>query len=270
MFVFFLEVRIALKVLFRARFLSFLFWLSVLLITLVLMAAQFSARQPQTVGLDVGISFVRLALPFLSVFWLQELLSREIDRKYFLISMAYPRPRYLYFLARAVAVFVLLFSVLTILAGLLAVVVHLVGQSYMQSTPVSLGKYYWLTIAFLGLDLGVVAAMGALLAVVAVTPSFVLIGMFGFMVAARSFSPIVALLASDGSLVRGGDAYKTSLDFLGYVLPDLAALDVRMAALYGQGIFIPDDWVVRVVSVVVYGAALLLIAIWAQSRKQFV
>lgn len=263
------EFLTALRLASRARIYSIAIWLAILLAVAAWLAAQFSGRQPATVALDVGISVIRLGLPIVAVFLLQELLSREFDHRLFLTSLTYPRPRYGFLIGRALAILTTLLLLLVALAAILAAVVTAVGVQYAQATPPRLGLPYVLTIAFIALDLTVVLAVGALCGVVASTPSFVLIGTLGFMLVARSFSSIVALLASNDNLVQNTQTYRTSLDLLGYLLPDLASLDVRMIALYGQMRFLPDDWALRVAGALAYAMAVFCLAVWALNRKRF-
>ena len=248
-----------------ARLTSFAAWLALLLTAGVLVAAEFSARQPATVALDTGLSLLRLALPLLAVLLLQELLSREFDRKLYLSSLTYPRPRHQFLLGRVAAIAVLLLGLLAALAALTI----WIGHGYAQATPPDLGLPYLVTIAFIALDLLVVLAIGTLIAVATTTPSFVLIGTLGFMLVARSYSAIVALLTRDTTLVSNANSYQSSLSLLGYLLPDLAALDVRMISLYGQWQFLPEDWALRVVATLAYAAALLALAVWTLNRKKF-
>ncbi len=258
-------VRLAL----RARFLSIAAWLVVFVVGAALLAAQFSARQPATVGLDVGLSVLRLALPLAIIILVQELFSREFDRRYFLMSLTYPRPRYGFLLGR-VAVVATLSAVLLVTVGLLlAGVIWWVGTGYEQSTPVALGAPYWVTLSFLAADLLVVTCVATFLAVVAVTPSFVLVGTLGFAIAARSYSTIVALLRDHPDVVSHADRYGDSVELLGYLLPDLAALDTRMAALYGSWTFVPESWAITLLGSVGYGAGFIGLAIWAIQRKRF-
>lgn len=253
----------------RARYL----WLagcSLLVLALAsLLAAQFSGRQPATVALDVGLSVIRLLLPLILVLMIQELLSREFDRRYFLNSLTYPRPRYHLFLGRFFAVAVLVLGLLTVMALLLAFLVWLAGQGYVQGTQVALGYHYLVTIGFLSVDLLLLMALACLLAVIASTPSFVLIGTFGFMLVARSFAAIVDLLARNAAVVGDAESYRAGVGLLGYLLPDLGALDVRMVALYGKMDFLPGDWFWLLLSSLVYIVALLALAVWALQRKRF-
>lgn len=254
----------------RARFGLITVWLVVMLCLVAWMGAQFSGRQPATVALDVGLSLIRITLPVLGILMLQVLFSNEFERRYFLASLTYPRPRHHFLLGRLGALVGLLAVLLAVLAAILAAIVTWVGQGYAQATPVSLGLPYWLSIAFILLDLFVVLALGTLLAVTASTPSFVLIGALGFMLIARSFSAIVTLLQHDSWLVGGVEAYGNSLGLLGYLLPDLAALDVRMIALYDRMDLLPADWFWPVLSSLAYALAFLAMAVWALNRKRFV
>lgn len=253
----------------RARYL----WLagcSLLVLALAsLLAAQFSGRQPGTVALDIGLSIMRLLLPLVMVFVTQELLCREFDRRYFLNSLTYPRPRHKLLLGRFLAVVALTLGLLLAMALLLSLLVGLIGQSYDQATPVALDQHYLVTIAFVGLDLLLLTALACLLAVVASTPSFVLLGTFGFMLVARSFAAIIELLTRDASLVSNAESYRAGVGLLGYLLPDLGALDVRMVALYGSMDFLPADWPWLLLSSLAYIVALLALAVWALQRKRF-
>lgn len=264
------SARIGAKLVLRARFGLIALWLVVIICLAAWMGAQFSGRQPATVALDVGLSLIRITLPVLGVLMLQELFSREFERRYFLASLTYPRSRYYFLLGRLGALMALLAVLLFVLASALAVIVVWVGQGYGQGTPVSLGLPYWISIAFILLDLFVVLALGTLLSVVASTPSFVLVGTLGFMLIARSFSSIVALLLHNSWLVGGVEAYGNSLGLLGYLLPDLAALDVRMIALYDRMEFLPADWFWLVVANQAYAMAFFALAVWALNRKRFV
>lgn len=253
----------------RARYL----WLagcSLLVLALaVLLAAQFSGRQPATVALDIGLSVMRLLLPLVLVLMTQELLSREFDRRYFLNSLTYPRPRHKLLLGRFLAVAALTLGLLLAMALLLALLVGLVGQEYVQASPVALDHHYLVSIAFVAVDLLLLTALACLLAVVASTPSFVLIGTFGFMLVARSFAAIVELLTRNALVVGDAEIYRAGLGLLGYLLPDLGALDVRMVALYGRMDFLPVDWPWLLLSSLAYIVALLALAVWALQRKRF-
>lgn len=259
----------AIRLVLKAKFV----WMSagVLLVVALatLLSSYFGGRQPATVALDVGFSTTRLLVPLLIVLLVQELLSREFDKRYYLSSLAYPRGRSSLLLGRFAAVLVLVLGVLLALALLQVGLVGFIGDDYDQATPVALGLPYLVSVAFLALDLLVLTALATLLAVVASAPSFVLIGTFGFMLVARSYGAIIDLLSRGGGGVGSGEGYRASLGILGYLLPDLGALDLRMLALYGKPEFLPSDWPWLLLSSFGYVIALLAVAVWALQRKRF-
>lgn len=234
-----------------------------------LLSAYFGARQPAAVALDVGFSTIRLLVPLLIVLLAQELLSREFDKRYYLSSLTYPRARSSLLLGRFAAVLALVLGVLLALGLLQIGLVQFIGDIYPQATPVALGQPYLIVSAFIALDLLVLTALATLLAVVASTPSFVLIGTFGFMLVSRSYGSIIELLSSQAGLVSNAEGYRASLGVLGYLLPDLGALDMRMLALYGKPEFLPADWPWLLLSSLGYAIALLALAVWALQRKRF-
>lgn len=242
--------------------------LAVVLLT-SLLAAYFGGRQPVAVALDVGFSTIRLLMPLLIVLLAQELLSREFDKRYYLNSLTYPRGRSRFLLERFAALLLLLLGLLLALGLLQVWVMQLLDRIYPQATPVAMGQPYWVVIVFISLDLFVLASLATLLAVVASTPSFVLIGTFGFMLVARSYGAIVELLGQNAELVNSAEGYRAGLGVLGYLLPDLGALDVRMLALYGKWEFLPADWPWLLLGNLAYALAMLALAVWALQFKRF-
>jgi Cu-processing system permease protein len=158
---------------------------------------------------------------------------------------------------------------LLLLSVMLALIVVLVGQGYSQLTPVDLGFGYAFVVAFIGLDSLLLTALACLLAVVASTPSFVLIGTLGFMLVARSYGAIVDLLSGDAGLVGNVEGYRAGLGVLAYLLPDLGALDLRMLALYGKMEFLPTGWPWLLLGSLAYTFTLMALAVWALQRKRF-
>ncbi|MFP3874971.1 MAG: hypothetical protein ACLFV1_11020 [Thiohalophilus sp.] len=233
------------------------------------LAAEFGGRQPATVALDVGLSALRLVLPLFMIFQVQELFSREFERKFYQLSLTYPISRTTWLLGRFLALLGASVALLLLIAVVLGAQVWWIAQGYEQATPVALGLPYWSTIAFIGLDLLVLLSLACFLSIIASTPSFVLIGTLGFMLIARSYSAILALLAANAGVVGDAEAYRTNLGLLGYLLPDLGALDVRMIALYGQLEFLPADWPLLTAGALLYGAGFLALGLWLFNRKQF-
>lgn len=233
------------------------------------LAAEFGGRQPTTVALDVGLSALRLVLPLFMIFQVQELFSREFERKYYHLSTTYPISRLSWLMGRFLALLCVSSILLLLIGVVLGLQVSLIGQGYEQATPVSLGLPYWITLLFTGLDLLVLLSLACFWAVIASTPSFVLIGTLGFMLIARSYSAVLALLATNTNVVGNIEAYRANLGLLGYLLPDLGALDVRMIALYARMDFLPANWGGLLASSLLYALGFLALTVWLFRRKQF-
>ncbi|WP_457979938.1 ABC transporter permease [Ectopseudomonas composti] len=266
--IFFFEVFLAFRLMLRAKLVWVAFGIVVVVLLATFLSSYFSGRQLATVALDVGVSTIRLLLPLLVVLLSQEVLFREFDKRYYLSSLAYPRARSALLLGRVLAMFIFIAVLLLVLGLLQGGLVRVIGGFYSQATSVALGKPYVIVLSFIALDLLVLVSLATLLAVVASTPSFILIGTLGFMLVARSYGSIVELLSREAGLVSNPEHYRTSLGGLGYLLPDLGALDVRMIALYGKMDFLPADWFWLLLSCLSYSFALLALSVWALQRKR--
>ncbi|WP_240008815.1 hypothetical protein [Aquipseudomonas campi] len=234
-----------------------------------LLSAYFGGRQPAIVALDVGLSTIRILLPFVLVFLIQDLFSREFDKRFYLGSLSYPHLRWAFLIGRFFAVLTGLLLLLVVLAVVLAGLVKLAGDFYHRPAPAVFSWGYVVVFGFMALDFFVLIAVAVCISVVASTPSFVMVGTFGFMLVARSYASIIDLLTRDAGLVANAEGYRTGLGVLGYLLPDLGALDVRMLALYGKWEFLSSDWPWLVLSCLGYAIALLALAVWAFQRKRF-
>lgn len=261
-------IRIAL----HSRVISTVPWFLGLLIVAVLLASQFSARQPDTVALDVGLSVIRLVLPLFAILLAQELLSREFERRLYLTSFTYPRQRSHWLLGRIAAILLLCLGLLLALGLLLTALVNVAGGDYQQATPIALGLPYQITLSFVAVDLLVAVAVASLLAISASTPAFVLIGTIGFLLIARSYTPIIELLRSNPYAVSNfadPRLYQDSLGLLAFLLPDLGRLDVRMIALYDKMAFMPAEWPLLLLATLVYVAFLLGLSVWILNKREF-
>lgn len=267
------DLNLALRLAWRARLPAAALWLIVGLIAFVLLAAGFSARQPATVALDIGISYIRFVVPLLLVLLIQELVGREFERRYFLTSLTYPRRRARWFVGRFAAAMLFAVAAMNVLALLLAALSHFVGTWYQQATPVDLGWPYVVTFALVIVDLTVVGSLAMFISVVARTPVFVLVGCLGFVVIARSYADVIDLLrmGTDALVERLGGAalYRETLPALNFVLPDLGALDVRAITLYGRMDYLPPDLHWHVVGAAMYSIALFAGAVWLLNRREF-
>lgn len=257
---------------FRGRGARLIIFLGFLTAAVAWLAAEFSGRQPETVALDVGFSLIRLFGALLVLFWVTELLGKDLERRTIYFVLAYPFSRSIYIFSRFLAV-----------AGLAAVTV--IGLSlfmlaawwleahsgYQQANPVHLeGMALPLTLSLIWLDLLAIGAFTLLVAALSTTPMLAFFVGMAFAVAARSLGPILAYLATDDPNAQQlAVTYQPLLEAIHWIIPDLSRLDVRSAVLYGA---LPNAgntlWAIG--HVALYGAIALALAMLVFRRREFI
>lgn len=246
---------------FRSRAILLILVLGVLLVGVAFLAASFSPRQPKTVTIDVGFSGLRFSLVLLAVFWVQELVAREVERRTVLYALAYPISRAAYVLGRFFGVVALLAVAAFVLGVLLWGATLLSGGQYVQKHGVYLGWPYWITVAGLYADAVVVAAFTLLIATLSTIQMLpVALGVM-FAVAGKSLGAVLDYMArgadGDQDLLRH---YGSVLDVIQYLVPDLSRLDWRSWPMYGNappegaifsGLLLGTGYVLLILSVAV-------------------
>jgi Cu-processing system permease protein len=253
----------------RGRSLQAVFVLGLVLIGIAYLSGYFSPRQPQTVVLDVGFSGIRFSLVLLNLFWVQELVAREIDRRTILFSLAYPVSRGAFLVGRFVAMLVLSMLAALILAFLLLLAVVIAGAGYAQEFPLALGLPFWSVIVGLTLDAAVVGAFSLCIAALSTVAALPLALGVAFAVAGKALGATMAYLSrgadGDEALVA---SYHPVIELIQWVVPDLSRLDWREWAMYqlapgGEVVF----W--SVTMAVAYIVLLLVLASLLFSRREF-
>lgn len=219
----------------RSRGALAIFVFGLLFVGVALLSASFSPRQPQTVALDVGFSGIRFSLVFFGLFWVQELIGREIQQKSVLYSLAYPVSRMTYLLGRFAGIVALLAAATLMLGIMLRLAVGIAGGEYVQSFPVALGGPYWLTLFGLWIDAVVVASFAMLIATLSTVNLLPLALGVAFAIAGKGLGVVIDYLkrGADGDTALL-DAYLPIIDRIQWVLPDLSRLDWRIWPLYGH------------------------------------
>lgn len=224
----------------RSQGLKFLFILTTFLLSTSLLTANFSARHPLTIALDVGFTSLRLVLLLMALFWIQELISRDIERKNLYFVLAYPITRSQYLLARFFSAALLMLLTLLVVGGLLWLVIYGFDTGYKQPTPPALDGRFALVLLGIWLDLLVVMAFVTLLACLSTTPFLPILVGLGFALAARGLGPTFDYLRHNPHADPEQAALLTPiLDAVQFVLPDLSRLDWRVWVLYDQ----PVQWI---------------------------
>lgn len=241
---------------------------ALLLVGVAWLAAAFSPRQPQTVALDVGYSGLRICLVLFGLFWVEQLLSREIGSRGILLTLSYPVPRSHYLLARYAAIVALLALAALLLGVVLWAMVGVSSRGYMQGFPPQLGLPFWSVIFGLWLDAAVVAAFALVVACVATVPMLPLAMGLAFAVSGKTLGAVLDYLA------RGADGDPAILQMapllntLQWLIPDLSRFDWRMWPLYGVQLEIGAVfWIVLMGAG--YILVLLALAVRAFERREF-
>lgn len=243
--------------------------IALLLIGSALLAASFSGRQPLTVGLDVGLSGLRLVLLLMALIWVQDLLARDIERKTLYFMLAYPYSRAQFLLARFVTLAALAALATAVLGCLLLLAMLLLASDYQQLTPPALDGRYALTLLGVWLDLLVVMAFAVALCSLSTTPFLPLLLGLAFAMAARSLGPTFDYLrneaAADPQLVQW---FTPVLEHSYAWLPDLSRLDWRALVLYALPVDV-QALGMSVVMALAYCMLLLSVAMLIFQRRDF-
>lgn len=254
----------------RGRSVHGIFILGLGLIACAYLAADLSLRQPQAVALDVGLSFLRFNLVLLAVFWVQELVGKEFERRTVLVAFAYPQPRSAYLLGRYLGVVGLLILAATILGGFLFVVTAVSSHGYEQAWAVLLGLPLVFAILGVVIDAAVVAAFTLMIASLSSVSLLPLALGVLFAIAARSFGPVFQYIrhGADGD-TETAERFTPVLDAIQWVLPDLSRLDWRAWPLYQQSPAM-DAVIWALVMALAYLAAMLWLAVLITNRRELV
>jgi Cu-processing system permease protein len=252
----------------RSRSIQAVLILGALLVGIAYLAASFSPRQPQTVALDVGLSGLRITLILFSLFWVQELVAREIERRTVLFALTYPVARGHYIIGRYLGVLGLVALAALLLGMLLWLVVLTLTKGYAQGFPAVLGFPFWFTVAGLWVDAAVVTAFALWVATFSTVPMLPLALGLAFAMAGKSLGAVAEYLAkgADGDLALM--RFAPIIDAIQWVLPDLSRLDWRNWPMYGLA---PDGQAVGLSLVLAasYAALLSTLAVMTFTRRDF-
>jgi ABC-type transport system involved in multi-copper enzyme maturation permease subunit len=218
---------------YRSNSFRFLVLLSLFSVLIAWLASSFSARSPETLLLDVGLSFQRLVLTLMSVFWVQELYYKDLEKKTAMFLLAYPISRAKYIVSRFISVAILSFIALLVSALLLYAVMLLAGPDYQQAWPVHMGLSYVFTWAYFWLDIMVVVAFAFMLSSFSETPNLPVVCTLGFAIAMHAMGPVLDYLAFSSSSQEQKEWILPFVENVLYILPDLDRLDIRKWTLYG-------------------------------------
>lgn len=244
--------------------------LAIALVGMAYLSAGFSARQPQSVALDVGLSGLRFSLVLMALFWIQELITREVERRTANFTLAYPVDRSAYVLGRFIAIATLLMAALIVLGLALGLAVQYSSGGYVQARPVMLGFPYVVALVGIWLDVLVVTAFGVMVASFSTVAILPLAVGAAFAIAGKTLGPVMdfLLVRQAEGLEEVAQRYSPVVDALRWLLPDLSRLDWRPWTMYGLPIETPIMlW--SVAMALGYVMMMLAVATFAFNRREF-
>ena len=207
--------------------------LGVLLVGVAFLSASFSPRQPKTVALDVGLSGMRFSLVLFALFWVQELVGREIERRTVMYALSYPVSRAAYIIGRYLGILGLLALAALLLGMLLWLTILSVGGAYEQGFSLALGFPFWATVFGVWVDAALVAAFALWIASLSTVPMLPVALGAAFAVAGKSLGAVIDYLA------RGADGdpefvskFNPLIEIAQWFLPDMSRLDWRVWPMY--------------------------------------
>lgn len=253
----------------RGRSIQVTFALGLVLISFAYLAASFSPRQPQTIALDIGFSVVRFTIVLLALFWVQELFTREIDRKIILHSLALPTSRASFFVGRYLSIVVLVLISALILGFCLLLAVLLAKPGFDQEFPVALGLPFWASLAGIVIDVAVVSAVASAISMISTVPVLPLALGAGFAIGGKALGASVDYLAhgADGDAALVADLGPW-VDIVRWLIPDLSRLDWRLWSLYGAAPS-AENIVWALIMAMSYAVIALGLGIYALQRREF-
>ncbi|MGQ5524751.1 ABC transporter permease subunit [Chitinimonas sp. PSY-7] len=252
----------------RSRSLRVVGGVAICLVLLAYLAGTFSGRHPQTVALDVGISGVRLTMAMLALFWTQELVAHELTKRTVLFSLSYPSPRWTYLIGRYLGIVALLLVSVLLLGGAIYGMVAISGVGYRQVFNVHFGGDFVFVCLGIGLDAMVISAFSLLLSTLATSSLLPLVAGVGFTFIARGYGTVLALVQDpNGGYADQASFYMPILEFFGYIVPNLGALDFRDSILYSVPLS-SQSWI-GIVHASMYVIVLLVIALQIFERREF-
>lgn len=243
--------------------------LGLALVATAFLAAAFSLRQPMVVAMDIGFTGMRILAVLLGLFWVQEVIAKDIERRTILFALAYPFSRASYLLGRFAGVAALVLVALLGFALLVLAMVSVSAWGYADTSRPDMGLSYWLAVGGIYLDVLLVVAVAIWLSTLAETPFLPMLVGLGFAVSGHAIGPVLDYLMfspyADQRLVEN---YLPYIQWLRWVLPDLSRLDWRMVPLYGQP-FSPMTVVHCLVMVSGYAAVMLSLSFIHFKRREF-
>lgn len=189
------------------------------------------------VAVDIGLSITALCSLLIIVFLFINQISRDIERRIVYLFLARPLSRYEYILGKFTGFAVLLLIVVLLLgagAALSVLSVNILKPAYV---PVHFNwPTFWIALLFGYLSSLVLLAIAMLCAVFSSTSFLAVLFTLGIYITGQHIERVIQLLQDDATVVSGKTSFDMLLNVVSWVLPNLAAFDLKLHAAHGLAI----------------------------------
>jgi Cu-processing system permease protein len=235
------------KVLWSLGVVSLLFVVSIPIFSL------FSMRQVQELAVTLSLSGTSLFLLVCTVFLGATSIWRDLEKRFAVAVLALPLPRYRFVFAKFATLGLFLMLSLVVLGALSAFGATLAAAQYAPARPLDWVNF---TLAFGMLGLKYLLLLALTLALSALSTSFFLpvFGALGLFLAGSASFQVVEFLLHNPE--RFSPLFIQVVQVLHYLLPNFAAFDYQVFAIYG----LPVVWS-EVVMSVLYGLIYIVFAL---------
>ncbi len=249
----------------RDRILHAMIGVSVVMILLVPSLSSFSMRQVQELAITLSLSTVSLSLLILTLLLGASSIWRDVERRYTTSILTLPLSRSTYLLSRfaSIAIFLVVTTLLLALGSF--VVIKLAAASYPSDVPIHWGNIALALVANLFKYL-LLAAFALLLSAVSTSFFLPFFGTVAIYLCGSASQEVYEYVSSQfGQGVSPLAAKAVTVTY--YLIPNLAAYDFQIQAVYGLDIPL-DGLALVVLYTFIYTGILLGLAVFAFNRRQ--
>lgn len=249
----------------RDRLLQILLVLALFIFLAVPALSLFSMRQVQELSITLSLSAISIILLILTVIIGSSSIWRDLDRRYLASILGLPVSRASYILGKYTGM--IIFIVIgCILLGLVAsAVIMVVSIQYPSDLPVR-WLQIWIAILMDGLKYVLVAAIALLFSSLSTSFFFPFIATLVIYLCGSASQEVYEYITSDyGKTIS--IVTKVAINTIYYCIPNFAAFDFKVQAVYALPVSIPG-LLFTGVYFLMYTSIILMIAVWVFNRRE--
>jgi ABC-type transport system involved in multi-copper enzyme maturation permease subunit len=248
----------------RDKVLWALFAVALLLLLLVPLASLLSMRQVQELAISLSLSGISLFLLVATVFLGATSIWRDIEKRYAVALLSLPVSRNCYLLSKYTALALFLLLSVLVLGFLSAVGIFLASQAYPPDRPI-IWLNYVVALGMVGLKYLLLLAVTFLFSVLSTSFFLPVFGSIAIYLTGNAAFEVVQFVVQNPD--RYSDGFIAAIKCLQYLLPNFAAFDFQVQAIYA----LPIPWqepLLAVCYAFAYAGVVLLVASFLFRRRE--